>query len=317
MTGARRWKILISAPRAVAVIDRYRLCLEAADCEVVVGQAMESLSEEDLLPLVGDVDGMICGDDQITNRVLDAAPRLRVISKWGTGIDSIDVEDARRRGIAVCNTPDAFSEPVADTVLGYILLFARKLDRMAVDMQGGLWRRLPLHALEERTLGIIGLGDCGRAVARRAKVFGMKVISHTVDQVSREVLDELRVRMASLETVLVESDYVTLHPDFRPGNRHMIDSKRLRLMKPEAILINTARGQLVDEKALVVALREKWIAGAALDVFECEPLPAESPLRHIPNVYLAPHNANASLLAAERVHRNSIRNLLHALGEAT
>jgi len=317
MTGARRWKILISAPRAVAVIDRYRLCLEAADCEVVVGQAMERLSEEDLLPLVGDVDGMICGDDQITNRVLDAAPRLRVISKWGTGIDSIDVEDAKLRGIAVCNTPDAFSEPVADTVLGYILLFARKLDRMSVDMQGGLWRRLPLHSLGERTLGIIGLGDCGRAVARRAKAFGMKIISHTVDPVPQEVIDDLQVQMASMETVLVESDFVTLHPDLRAGNRHMIDSKRLRLMKPEAILINTARGQLVDEMALVMALREKWIAGAALDVFEFEPLPEESPLRHIPNVYLAPHNANSSLLAAERVHRNSIRNLLQALGAGT
>ena len=317
MAAARRWKILISAPRAVAMIDYYRQCLEAAGCEVEVGTAMERLSEGDLLPLVGDVDGMICGDDQITTRVLDAAPRLRVISKWGTGIDSIDVEDAKRRGIAVCNTPGAFSEPVADTVLGYILLFARKLDRMAVDMQGGLWQRLPLHALGERTLGIIGLGDCGRAVARRAKAFGMKVISHTVDPVSPVLLEDLQVQLVSLETVLAESDYVTLHPDLRAENRHMIDSKRLRLMKPEAVLINTARGQLVDEGALVIALREKWIAGAALDVFECEPLPAESPLRRLPNVYLAPHNANASPLAAERVHSNSIRNLLQVLGAAT
>jgi len=316
MTVARRWKILITAPRAVAMIDRYRACLEGAGCEVVVGQVMERLSEGDLLPLVGDVDGMICGDDQITNRVLDAAPRLRVISKWGTGIDSIDIEDARRRGISVCNTPGAFSEPVADTVLGYILLFARKLDRMAFDMQGGQWKRLPLHSLGERTLGIIGLGDCGQAVARRAKAFGMKVISHTLNEVSQEVLEDLHVQLASLETVLVESDYVTLHPDLRAENRHMIDSKRLRLMKPEAVLINTARGQLVDEEALVMAIREKWIAGAALDVFECEPLPAESPLRHIPNVYLAPHNANAGMLAAERVHSSSIRNLLQALGAA-
>ncbi len=216
MISARRWKILISAPRAVAMIDRYRVCLEGAGCEVVIGQAMERLSEGELLPLIGDVDGMICGDDLITTRVLDAAPRLRVISKWGTGIDSIDVEDAKRRGIAVCNSPGAFSEPVADTVLGYILLFARKLDRMAVDMQAGLWQRLPLHALGERTLGIIGLGDCGLAVARRAKAFGMKVISHTLNQVSQEVLEDLQVQLASLETVLAESDYVTLHPNLRP-----------------------------------------------------------------------------------------------------
>jgi len=184
-------------------------------------------------------------------------------------------------------------------------------------MQGGLWHRFPLHSLGERTLGIIGLGNCGLAVARRAKAFGMKVISYTVDQVSLELLEDLQVQLASLETVLVESDYVTLHPDLREDNRHMIDSKRLRLMKRDAFLINTARGGLVDEEALIMAIREKWIAGAALDVFEYEPLPAESPLRHIPNVYLAPHNANAGLLAAERVHRNTIRNLLQVLGAAT
>ena len=317
MSEARRWKILITAPRAVAMIDHYRLCLEDAGCDVLVAQTIQRLSEKELLPLVDDLDGMICGDDQITRRVLDAAPRLRVISKWGTGIDSIDLEYAKRRGVAVCNTPGAFSEPVADTVLGYILLFARKLDRMALDMQGYLWQRLPLHALDERTLGIVGLGNCGLAVARRAKAFGMKVVSHTVDPVSRELLEELNIQLTSLETLLAESDYVTLHADLRASNRHMIDSKRLRLMKPEAVLINTARGPLVDEVALVIALREKWIAGAALDVFESEPLPAESLLRHIPNVYLAPHNANSSPSAAERAHGNSIRNLLQILGAVT
>lgn len=314
MSEARKWKILITAPRAVDMIDHYRLCLEGAGCEVLVAQTIQRFNEKELLPLVEDLDGMICGDDQITRRVIDAAPRLRVISKWGTGIDSIDLEYAKRRGVVVCNTPGAFSEPVADTVLGYILLFARKLDRMAVDMEGGLWQRLPLHALGERTLGIVGLGNCGRAVARRAKAFGMKVVSHTLDPVPRELLEDLQIQLASLETVLAESDYVTLHADLRANNRHMIDSKRLRLMKPEAVLINTARGPLVDEVALVIALREKWIAGAALDVFESEPLPAESLLRHIPNVYLAPHNANSSPSAAERVHGNSIRNLLQILG---
>lgn len=308
------WKVLVSAPRALAQIDRYRRELEAAGCTVVAQPVLERLEEQDLLPLVGDIDGMICGDDKITARVLEAAPRLRVISKWGTGIDSIDLEAARQRGIAVCNSPGAFSDPVADTVLGYILLFARCLDRMATDMRDGLWQRVPLRSLRETKLGIVGLGNSGRAVARRAAAFGMEVLANTLPTDFQPETHEAIARPVPLPTLLAESDFVTLHADLRPDNRHLIGPEQLRLMKPTSILINTARGSLVDEPALIAALSDKRIAGAALDVFEQEPLPPDSPLRSLPNVYLAPHNANASEAAAERVHEQSIRNLLRVLG---
>jgi D-3-phosphoglycerate dehydrogenase len=249
--------------------------------------------------------------------VLDAARRLKVISKWGTGIDSIDVEEAERRGIVVCNTPGAFRDPVADTVLGYILLFARKLDRMARDMRSGSWERLPLLSLRECTLGIVGLGHCGCAVARRAAAFGMRILGYTVDRLPEEIQRNLHVRQVALDELLAASDFVTLHADLRKENRQLIDANRLQRMKPSSILINTARGELVDEEALISALRKGRIAGAALDVFEREPLAAESPLRTLENVYLAPHNANASASAAERVHAASIRNLLDALGATT
>jgi D-3-phosphoglycerate dehydrogenase len=315
--ATRRWKVLVTAPRAQDVIARYHDELRLAGCDVVVRCPIERLEEEDLLPLVNDVDGIICGDDQITSRVLDAAPRLRVISKWGTGIDSIDSADARRRGIAVLNSPGAFSEPVADTVMSYVLLFARKPDRMAADMRAGKWQRLRLLALGECTLGIVGLGNGGRAVARRAAAFGMRLLAYDVQPPTEETVRELGVSIASLDGLLRESDFVTLHADLRPDNRGLIDASRLALMKPTAVLINSARGSLVDEPALITALREGRIAGAALDVFEHEPLPESSPLRSLDNVYLAPHNANASSLAAERVHTSSIRNLLHALKAAT
>jgi D-3-phosphoglycerate dehydrogenase len=315
-TAVRRWKVLVTAPRAQGVIARYQHELGLAGCDVVVHCPVERLEEEDLLPLVGDVDGIICGDDRITSRVLDAAPRLRVISKWGTGIDSIDVTDASQRGIAVVNSPGAFSEPVADTVMSYILLFARQPDRMAADMRAGKWQRVPLKSLGECTLGIVGLGSGGRAVARRASGFGMRVLANDVRTPDR-AMRELGVSMVSLDELLRDSDFVTLHADLRPENRHLIDAARLALMKPTAVLVNTARGSLVDEEALVEALREARIAGAALDVFEHEPLPESSPLRSLDNVYLAPHNANASARAAERVHANSIRNLLDALSVAT
>ncbi|MGH7460742.1 MAG: phosphoglycerate dehydrogenase, partial [Longimicrobiales bacterium] len=137
----QRWQVLISAPHALPVIDRYREELRKGGCDITVRPPVERLEESDLLPLVGEIDGIICGDDRITARVLAAAPRLRVISKWGTGIDSIDLAEATRRGISVRNTSNAFGEPVADTVLGYLLLFARQLDRLSADMHAGLWQR--------------------------------------------------------------------------------------------------------------------------------------------------------------------------------
>lgn len=310
------WNILVTAPRAVEVMNRYRTALEGANCRVTFRLPLERFEEEDMLEFVAETHGIICGDDRISARVLEAAPRLRVISKWGTGIDSIDLDHARRLGIIVRNTPGAFSEPVADTVFGYILAFARQPCRMTRDMRAGAWQRIPLRALNECTLGVVGLGACGRAVARRALAFGMRVISSTLSTESN-FLEPDHVRMVSLDSLLVQSDFVTLHADLRPDNRHLIDDEKLALMKPTAVLVNTARGGLVDEQALVAALQEGRIAGAALDVFEQEPLPLDSPLRRLENVELAPHNANSSQRAAEHVHENSIRNLLETLKAST
>lgn len=309
--------VLVTARRALEALDRYRHALEGSGCRLSTVATSERLTERELLPLVGDVDAILCGDDRITAQVLSAAPRLRVIVKWGTGIDGIDLAAARARGVRVCNTPDAFSEPVADTVLGYVLMFARRLDVMTADIRAGRWHHVPLRALSECSLGIVGLGNIGRAVARRAAAFGMKVSACDVRAVSRAEAAALGVTITTLEELLAQSDFVSLSADLRRENRHLVDADRLRLMKPEAVLINTARGGLVHEPALIDALETGRLAGAALDVFEDEPLPAESPLRRLSNVHLAPHNANASPAAADRVHANSIRSLLEALGLPT
>lgn len=308
-----RWKVLVSAPRAIPELSYYEDALGRAGCEVLACRPVERLNEAELLPVVADIDAFICGDDQITAKVLDAAPRLRVICKWGTGIDSIDVAAARSRGIIVRNTPGAFTEPVADTVFGYILLFARQLDHMAEDMRAGLWRRRSLVSLHECTLGIVGLGQIGSMVARRATAFGMRTLAASLGEGSQNDSATPGIDLLSLESVLANSDFVTLHADMRPENRHLIGAAELALMKSTAFLVNTARGALVDEPALVSALQGGRLGGAALDVFEEEPLAGDSPLRSMSNVYLAPHNANASAKAAERVHANCIRNVIQVL----
>jgi len=310
---AGRWRVLVSAPYAMGVLDRYRRELEAAGCEMIVATVHERLSEEELLPLVRDVDGIICGDDRLTERVLSASPRLKVISKWGTGIDSIDRDAAARRGIVVRNTPDAFSDPVADTVMGYVLLFARQLHAMHQDIRAGRWVKPPLVALRETTLGVVGVGNCGKAVVRRAVAFGMRVVGTDPVAMPDAFVAGTGLRMLPLDELLATADFVTLNPDLNPTSFHLMNDRAFARMKPSAYLINASRGPVVEEAALVRALERRLIAGAALDVFEQEPLPPASPLRRFDNCWLAPHNANSSPAAAEAVHANTIRHLVESL----
>lgn len=309
----KRWNVMISAPYMQPVPEQCLRALTEHGAEVVVVKVNERLSEEELLNLIGEFDAVICGDDRFTERVLRSARKLKVISKWGTGIDSIDREACRRLGIAVCNTPNAFSEPVADSVFAYMLCFARQTLWMDREMKQGRWEKLPGCTLGECTLGIIGVGNVGRAVIRRAIAFGMRVLGNDVAEVEPEFRRATGVEILSREEVLRQSDFVSIHCDLNPSSYHLMDAMAFGCMKSNACLINTARGPIVDELALIHALQQGRIAGAGLDVFEMEPLPPESPLRYMDNVLLAPHNSNSSPAAWERVHTSTVRNLIEAL----
>lgn len=298
------------------VVDRFRLLFENNDIDIVVPPVEERLEEEELLHWIGDIDGVICGDDRFTEQVLQAAPKLKVLSKWGTGIDSIDQEACRRLGVTICNTPNAFSEPVADSVLGYILSFARHLPWMDTAIKQGDWEKIPGVALRECTLGVIGVGNVGKAVVRRAVAFGMTLLGNDLKEMPPDFLTGTGIEMLSKEKLLRQSDFVSLNCDLNPTSFHLMDRSAFAMMKPTAVVINTARGPVIDESALVEALQMKEIAGAALDVFEDEPLPASSPLRKMQNVLMAPHNANSSPESWERVHQSTIHNLLITLGQS-
>ncbi len=307
--------VLISAPYMLPYMDRFGPIMEQRGLKLIIPDVFERLDEGDLLAFAGQFDGTICGDDRYSEAVLRAcSPRLKAIVKWGTGIDSIDQQACERLGIRVCNTPNAFTLPVADSVLGYVLAFARRQPWMDQGLKSGGWEKLPGRSLSECTLGVIGVGNIGKAVLRRAAAFGMRLLGNDIRPIETDFLAENRVEMVGLADLLRASDFVSLNADLNPTSYHLIDAQTLGAMKPEAVLINTARGPLIDEPALIEGLRAGVIAGAALDVFEVEPLPLDSLLRGMQNVMLAPHNSNSSPMAWERVHWNSIRMLLEALG---
>lgn len=307
--------VLLSAPYMIPFKERFIPVLESYGLDVIVPEVHERLSEEEILKFAGQIDGAICGDDRFTKNVIDAClPRLRVISKWGTGIDSIDKSYANSIGVMVGNTPNAFSLPVADSVIGYILAFARQLPWMDAAMKSGEWEKIPGRSLSECTLGVIGVGNVGKAVIRRAKEFGMKLLGNDIRDIEPDFILEQGLTMVSLEELMKQSDFISVNCDLNPTSIHLINQETLTYIKKDAVLINTARGPIVDEKVLIAKLQAGQLAGAALDVFEIEPLPLDSPLLSMTNVMLAPHNSNSSPQAWEKVHWNTIKNLLIGLG---
>lgn len=307
--------ILLSAPYLIPAIGRFQEVLDAYQLDLIQPPVTERLSEVEILQYAGSFDGTICGDDRYTASVLNAcAPRLKVISKWGTGIDSIDKTEAEKLGIGVGCTPNAFTLPVADSVLAYMLAFARQQPWLDKAMKAGVWKKIPGRSLAECTLGVVGVGNVGKAVLRRGRAFGMRLLGNDIVPIATDFLAEFGVEMTSLADLLSRADFIALCCDLNPTSHHLINAETLEHARLGAVLINTSRGPVVSEPDLINALKCGRLAGAGLDVFEEEPLPLDSPLLKLDNVLLAPHNSNSSPTAWERVHWNTLRNLVLGLG---
>jgi len=307
------WRVLVTAPYMLPILDQFADFFQEHDIEVIAANVVERLEEEELLDLVGDVHGIVAGDDRITARVLDAAPKLKVVCKWGTGIDSFDSEAAAARGIAIRRTEDAFTHPVSDSVLGYILCFARNLHLMDTRMKSGEWRKIPGRALNESTVGVIGVGNVGKAIVRRLVPFGARILGNDIIDINPAFVAETGLEVASLDQILKTADFVVTSCELNPTSHHLMNAARFAQMKNTAYLVNAARGPIIDETALVAALEAENLTGAALDVFEDEPLPDRSPLRGMANTMLAPHNSNSSPKAWQKVHENTLRMLVEEL----
>ena len=258
--------VVITAPHIMAHLDRFVPLLQEFGCRVEVADVAERMVAEDILKWAGKFDGTICGDDKYSADVIRACcPRLKVISKWGTGIDSIDQVAAKESGVMVGNTPGAFTNPVSDSVLAYILQFCRQQVWMDQQMKAGRWHKIAGRSLGECTVGVVGVGAIGRAVMRKCAVFGCKLLGFDPVQPPPAFVEDVGCEMTSLESLLERSDFVTINCLLTENTEHLIDEARIAMMKSTAVLINTARGPIVKETALLAALVKNSIAGCALD----------------------------------------------------
>ena len=246
---------------------------------------------------------------RFTYDVLVSSPELKHVAVWGTGTDNVDLVGARRLGIAVTNTPGTATDAVAEHALALLLALAKKVPELDARVRGGEWPRGMLTQVAGKTIGIVGTGAIGSRVAQLARGIGMRVIAWTLHPDEGRAL-ELGVQYVNLETLLRDADVVSMHLRLSEETRGLIGASELSLMKPTALLVNTARGPLVDQAALVEALRSQTIGGAALDVFEEEPIPRDSPLLTLPNVIVSPHTAGTTAEALANGLNMTVDNIL-------
>ena len=307
-------------PRALITrqIPEAALAVARDACDLQYDASDRQLTPEELRQAVADKDGLLCVvTDRVDAAVLAAAPQLKVVSTVAVGYDNIDVATATSRGVAVANTPGVLTESSADLAWGLLFSVARRITEGDRYIRAGNWHDWKLmlmagHDVYGQTLGIVGMGRIGQAVARRARGCGMRILYHNRNRLDAVIEADLEAEWRPLSEVLEQADFVSLHLPLSPATTHCIGEAELRKMKTTAYLINTARGPVVDEQAVIRALQEGWIAGAALDVFENEPDVPQA-LRELENVVLVPHIGSASVATRTRMAVMAAENLAAVL----
>jgi len=278
---------------------------------LVFNPAGKPLSQEELIPLLDDCDGCIAGLDYYTSGVIESAKNLKVISRYGIGVDRVDLAAAKAKGIIVCNTPGANTQAVADLAFALLLCAARKVPILDRKTREGQWPRSNGTELYGKTIGIMGLGAIGRAVAKRAAGFSMKVIAYD-PFINKEYAEANSITAADFDTVIREADFLSLHLPLTEQSRHIISSDVMKAMKKGAIIVNTARGGLIDEDAAYGFLESGHLGGMGLDVYEEEP-PVKSPLFELENVVFTPHTSAHTAEATAAMADISVQNLIDVL----
>lgn len=308
MSGA----VLVTCRQMQAELPIHRARLEALGYEVLSPDlgGRQQFTAAELLGMSREIVGIIAGDDELSGEFFHgAAPHLRSVVRWGIGVDSVDFDAAAETGVSVTNTPGVFGGEVADAAMAYLLALARGTASVDRAVRHGDWPKYEGISLEGATIGVIGLGSIGRQVVRRAAGFGSRILGY--DPFPSSDLPD--ISLVSLEEIAARSRFVVLCCPLTPDTHHLINAAFLGAMSRDAYLVNVARGPVVDEDALTEALRNGRIAGAALDVFEVEPLPAESPLRELPNVVLGAHNGSNTREGVARASAVAVDLLIEGL----
>lgn len=285
--------------------------LEKYGYEIIKNDTGKSYTEDELLKVIEDVDGLIVGLDPVTRKVLEKGKKLKAVSKYGVGVDNIDLEAAKELGIKVTYTPGANNESVADFAFALMLASSRKVNELDEIVRSNKWEKKIGIEVYGKTIGIVGTGAIGKGVARRASGFNMEILAYDL-YADEAFANQIGMKYVDKKTLLEKSDFITLHVPLTDEMYHFIDSEELSMMKKSAILINTSRGGIVNEDALYDALKENKIAGAAFDVYEKEP-PTNSKLLELKNILLAPHCGASTVDATNRMGVMAVQGLVSVL----
>jgi D-3-phosphoglycerate dehydrogenase len=299
----------------IGQIDRFRPAFEAKGVEVIVPENfVQMLNEAQLIEILPNFDGWIIGDDLATKQVFEAGKRgkLKAAVKWGIGIDNVDMQAAKILGIPISNTPYMFGGEVADLAVGYTIALARYTHLIDKEIKAGKWTKPAGISLAGKTVGLVGFGDIGRNIAKR--LFAADMVLNVYDPYAKEKDNYSNYNFFTFPNQLEEADFVILASALTPENKHLINTQILNKMKDGVRIVNISRGGLIDENALVEALQSKKVHSVALDVFENEPLPMDSPLRNFENTIFGSHNGSNTIDGVIRASRRAMSLLFEFLG---
>lgn len=302
MSSKQQFNILISWRLLKKYIDKYKKIFETNNIKYKLITPQQYLKEKELMNIIHSYDGIICGDDEITKKVIDKAKKLKVISKWGTGIDSINKNYLQEKNISIFNSPGAFTKSVAQHGIALMFALTRNIVTNNNDIANGFWTKRICHNIENKTIGIIGYGKIGKEIYKQLKSFGSNFLFNDIKKSKN---------FTSLKSLLKKSDIIFISCDLNETSRNLIMYKELILMKKNSFLINVSRGAVVNNKDLAKALKNKIIAGAGLDVFEKEPISKKSEFISYENCILTSHNAFNSEISIELINDKSVENIIN------
>ena len=310
-------RVLVTCPPMLGMIEAFEAQARELELELVSAKVTQTLSEAELIELLPQFDGWIIGDDPATQQVFEAGQQgsLKAAVKWGIGVDNVDFKACEALGIPIINTPGMFGGEVADVAVGYVIALARHTVEIDRGVREGNWPKPRGLSLAGRTVAVVGYGDIGRNTARRLMAADMTVIAY--DPFVEDSSLEDGVSLAQWPKRLEEADFVVINCALTKSSHHLLDAEAFTAMKPGVRLVNVGRGPVIDERALIAALANGQIHSAALDVFEQEPLPLDSPLRNHPACIFGSHNASNTVDGVERTSNKAIQLIASFLKEAT